>query len=236
MRCVTSVRKESRPLRLLSRDPLLQRLLRRRPKSFRGLPRPSSPNPHRPLSVEPLAPSRYKVQFTATAELRDKLERLRALLRQDVPDGDLGTIIERAVTEKLERLEARRFAITNRPRKELSQTDVSPSSRHIPAAVRRAVCERDGHRCRYVDDSGRRCSERDHLAYHHLRPFGLGGDHDPKNIRMMCLTHNAYLAEHDYGRQAMGRYRHRARGASQTVGSAAPYSPPTVPRASSRGA
>ena len=62
--------------------------------------------------VEPLAPSRYKVQFTASAQLKDKLERLQALLRSEVPDGDLGAVIERAVTEKLERLEARRFAKT----------------------------------------------------------------------------------------------------------------------------
>ncbi len=55
--------------------------------------------------VAPLAPARYKVQFTASAELHDKLQRLTALLRTQVPDGDLAAVIERAVTEKLERLE-----------------------------------------------------------------------------------------------------------------------------------
>ena len=65
--------------------------------------------------VEPLAPGRYKVQFTASAELHDKLERLRALMRPSVPDGDLGAIVEQAVTEKLQRLEARRFARTQAP-------------------------------------------------------------------------------------------------------------------------
>ena len=68
------------------------------------------PAPVRPAEVQPLAPARYKVQFTASADLRNKLERLRALLRSEVPDGDLASIIEQAVTEKLERLEARRFA------------------------------------------------------------------------------------------------------------------------------
>ena len=79
-----------------------------------------------PAVVQPLAPGRYKVQFTASAELHDKLERLRALMRSQVPDGDLAAIIEQAVTEKLERLEARRFARTNAPRKGLSETDTSP--------------------------------------------------------------------------------------------------------------
>jgi 5-methylcytosine-specific restriction endonuclease McrA len=63
----------------------------------------------RPALIEPLAPARYLVKFTASAELRDKLERLRALMRHSVPDGDLAAIIETAVTEKLERLESRRF-------------------------------------------------------------------------------------------------------------------------------
>ena len=165
------------------------------------------PAPGRAAAVQPLAPARYKVQFTASAGLRDKLERLQALLRSEVPDGDLASIIEQAVTEKLERLEARRFATTKAPRKRLSETDTAPSSRHIPAAVRRAVFERDGGQCRYVDERGRRCSERDRLEFHHRQPFAFGGDHGPQNIRLMCRAHNAYLAEHDYGRQAMARYR-----------------------------
>jgi hypothetical protein len=160
-----------------------------------------------PALIQPLGAARYKVQFTASAELRDKLERLRALMRSQVPDGDLATIIERAVTEKLERLEARRFATTSRPRKSLSESATAPSSRHIPAAVRRAVYERDAGRCRYVDESGRRCSERDRLEYHHRHPFAAGGDHSQSNTRLMCRGHNAYLAEHDYGREAMARYR-----------------------------
>jgi hypothetical protein len=53
--------------------------------------------------VEPLAPGRYSVRFTASADLRDKLERLQALMRHSVPDGDLAKIIEVAVTRKLER-------------------------------------------------------------------------------------------------------------------------------------
>jgi hypothetical protein len=163
--------------------------------------------PVSPAVVQPLAPARYKVQFTATAEFHDKLERLRALMRGAVPDGDLAAIIEQAVTEKLERLEARRFAKTSTPRKGLPETDTTRSSRHIPAAVRRAVHERDGSRCRYVDAQGRRCPERDRLEFHHRHPFGLGGDRSPQNICLMCHVHNDYLAECDYGSRAMARHR-----------------------------
>ena len=107
-------------------------------------------------------------------------------MRSSVPDGDLAAIIEPAVTEKLERLEARRFARAKAPRKGLSERDTSPSSRHVPAAVRRAVYERDGGRCRYVDEQGRRCTARDGLEFHHRHPFGLGGDHSPGNVTLQC--------------------------------------------------
>ena len=160
--------------------------------------------------VEPLAPARYKVQFTASAELRDKLERLRALMRPSVPDGDLAAIVEQAVTEKLQRLEARRFARTQAPRKTLSQSQISPTTRQIPAAVKRAVYERDGGRCRYEDEQGRRCTARQGLEFHHRRPFGHGGDHSVDNVALACRSHNGYLAEVDYGREAMARHRRSA--------------------------
>jgi hypothetical protein len=165
-----------------------------------------------PATVEPLAPGRYKVQFTASAELRDKLERLQALMRSSAPDGDFATIIENAVTEKLERLEARRFARTKAPRKGRSARQTKPSSRHIPAAVRRAVYVRDGGRCRFVDEQGRRCTARDRLEFHHRHPFALGGDHSPEGIALLCRAHNRYLAEVDYGRLAVARHRRPSAG------------------------
>jgi 5-methylcytosine-specific restriction endonuclease McrA len=157
--------------------------------------------------IEPLAPARYKVQFTASAELRDKLERLQALMRSSVPDVDLATVIEAAVSEKLERLEARRFGRTKAPRKHLSGSNTSPRTRQVPAAVKRAVYERDEGRCRYVDGQGKRCTARGELEFHHRHPFALGGDHSPGNVALLCRLHNLLLAEIDYGRGTMARRR-----------------------------
>jgi hypothetical protein len=157
--------------------------------------------------VEPIAKAKYKVSFTASAELRDKLERLQALMRSSVLDGDLGTIIEEAVTEKLERLESKRYGKTKAPRKSLEQTDTSPSSRYIPAAVKRAVVKRDQGQCRFVDKAGRLCTERHRLEFHHREPFGRGGDHRVENVALLCRTHNGYLAERDYGKEVIERYR-----------------------------
>ena len=117
------------------------------------------------------------------------------------------TVIETAVTEKLERLEAKRYGETKSPRKTLEETDTSPKSRYMPAAVRRFVRRRDGGQCRFVNGQGRRCTERRGLEFHHEDPFGRGGDHDPEQICLMCKQHNAYLAERDYGKDVMEKYR-----------------------------
>ena len=69
----------------------------------------------------------------------------------------------------------------------------------VPAAIRRAVYERDGGQCRYTDAGGRRCQERVRLEFHHRRPFGLGGDHALDNVGLLCAAHNASMAEIDYG-------------------------------------
>jgi hypothetical protein len=155
--------------------------------------------------VEVLAPERYKVQFTASAAFLDKLERLQGLLRSRFPDGNLALVLEEAVTEALERLEARRFGKTQRPR-----TDEVPEddgSRYIPAALRRAVQRRDEGRCSFVDERGRRCPERHRLEYHHRVPFGRGGGRSLDNICLMCRAHNQYLADRDYGKETMDRRR-----------------------------
>lgn len=173
----------------------------------RGPATSSTPVPTKPAVVKPIAPTRYQVQFTADTELHDKLEWLRALMHSSVPDGNLAAIIEEAVTEKIERLEAKRFGKTKNPRKSIEETDTSPSSRHIPAAVKRAVFERDKGQCTFVDRDGHRCTERSRLEFHHLKPYGRCGDHSVKNIQLACRTHNNYWAEHDYGKKTMDRYR-----------------------------
>jgi hypothetical protein len=163
----------------------------------------STPVPQPVKPVEPLAPSRYKVQFTANAAFHDKLRRLCAL----TGSADLAAVIDQAVTEKLERLEARRFAKTEKPRQKVEDADMSPSSRHIPASVKRAVLERDGNRCSFVDEHGKRCTERTRLEFHHQKTFARGGGHSPDNISLMCRAHNLLLAEEEYCTAFMNAFR-----------------------------
>jgi 5-methylcytosine-specific restriction endonuclease McrA len=150
--------------------------------------------------IEPLSPERYRVEFTASAELRDKIERARNLSAHQIPSGDLATLVERAFDVLLEKLERQRLGKTKRARR---ASDTRPSTRrgYVPMAVRREVFERDGEQCTFVDELGRRCPERAFLELDHRVPRARGGTDDAANLTVKCHRHNALAGERAFGRQ-----------------------------------
>jgi hypothetical protein len=147
--------------------------------------------------VAPLAPERFKVQFTVSRETHDKLRRAQDLLRHQIPNGDPAVVFDRALTALLERLERTKVAAAVRPR---STTPSCSHTRYIPAAVRRAVWTRDGGRCRFVGSEGR-CTETGFLEFHHVVPFAEGGATSVDNLEIRCRAHNAFEAESLFGPQ-----------------------------------
>src|SRR5262249_1622228 len=53
--------------------------------------------------IEPLSAERYRVEFTASATLREKIEQARELLSHALPNRDLALLFERALDELIER-------------------------------------------------------------------------------------------------------------------------------------
>lgn len=166
-----------------------------RPASAPPAPDGSAPALSRPAVVAPLSLDRYKVQFTASRDTYDKLQRARDLLRHVIPDGDPAAVFDRALDALLADLLKKKLAVTARPRRE---TAGCGGTRHIPAAVRRAVWTRDGARCAFVGSTGR-CSERGFLELHHVQPFADGGQATLHNIELRCRAHNAYESEQYFG-------------------------------------
>jgi 5-methylcytosine-specific restriction endonuclease McrA len=145
--------------------------------------------------LEPLSPSRVRVEFTARAELHDKLERARELLSHAVPSGDLGELFERALDALLEQEIRKRFGAEN-PRK---ARKLKPGSRHVPLGIQRAVWARDGSQCTSVDAEGHRCGERRFLTIEHRVPFALGGLPTLDNLCLLCRAHNLESARQVFG-------------------------------------
>lgn len=178
------------PMQSASVPPATTGEMRRPPAS----PAVEAPVSARPL-VAPLAPERYKIQFTASREMHEKLRYAQDLLRHVVPTGDVAAVLDRALSALIDQLEKQKYAATSRPREPRAGAS---GSRHIPATVRREVWSRDGGRCAFVGARGR-CSERGLLEFHHVVPFAAGGSADASNIELRCRAHNVYEAELFFG-------------------------------------
>jgi hypothetical protein len=141
--------------------------------------------------IKPLAPEQYLVKFTASRAMHEKLREAQALLRHQVPSGDVAEIFDRALTLLVADLRKARYAATARPR---SPRRTSKTSRHVAAAVKREVWARDGGQCAFLGAAGR-CTERGLLEYHHLIPFVDGGASDASNLQLRCRAHNSVEVE-----------------------------------------
>jgi hypothetical protein len=140
-------------------------------------------------------PRRCRLEFMTTPETRDKLRRLQELLSYEA-SCDPAEILDRALTTLLREVERKKLAMTQRPRASRSPRR---GSRHIPAAVRRAVWARDRGQCAFVGENGHRCTERRLLQWHHLDPHGDGGEATVSNIELRCPPHNRYEADLYFG-------------------------------------
>jgi hypothetical protein len=161
--------------------------------------------------VQATSPERYRVQFTIGKDSHERLRRLQDLLRREIPNGDAGAIVERALVVLLEKVERSKCAATSKPRSRRgirhaaddrlpneARTPVS-ASRDIPKAVERGSWRRDGGRCAFVSRDGVRCKERSFLELHHVKAHALGGPPSLENISLRCRRHNQYEAELIFG-------------------------------------
>jgi 5-methylcytosine-specific restriction endonuclease McrA len=179
---------------------------------------PSGTNEERPAD-EIEQPLRYKVQFTASREYIDLLNEAVDLLGHEKPSTSLPDVHLRAMRELVARLKKDKRAARAAPARQSEEgsgtaperkpltaatTPETPNrGRHISAAVRRAVWQRDENRCAYVDCRGHRCRETRRLEVHHRHAYALGGPATLENLELRCASHNLLAAEEDFGREHM---------------------------------
>jgi len=204
------------------------------------------PVPHR-SNREPAVPiseGRYKIEFTAGQRARDLLQEAQDLFRNQLPNGDIDVLFERAFELLVFQRKKQLYAQTDRPRRSSAATAVAtspdatspstPNSRHIPNAVKRRVYVRDNGQCRFVSPTGERCCARSRLEFHHIQAFGFGGPPTEKNIVLFCRAHNVLMAERDFSREHIQRCI-QARAAARTqAATAKPRSQATKQRTHAR--
>lgn len=163
------------------------------------------------------APSSSIVEYRLTVGLDPEewaaLETARRLLRPRFPDGEIGRVVGHVLRAFVAgRLARRRGGKVARRRVEADAPEgraaagppakvrdtpeavmpatQPPAKRYIPAAVRRAVWDRDGGRCGFVSAASRRCEETLRLEFHHRVSFREGGAATVHNLELRCRAHN----------------------------------------------
>ncbi len=149
--------------------------------------------PSQPARLEPLAPTRHRLDLTISTQVRAKLERARDLMSHRTDHsrgGDLEAVLDHALDALLAKLEKERVGDG------------------VTRAVRREVFERDGERCTFSDEHGNRCPSRAHLELDHVVPRARGGRSDATNLRVVCRAHNQLYAEQAFGRKHINGQKH----------------------------
>ena len=157
--------------------------------------------------MTPLSEETFKIQFTASRAVRDKLRQAQDLLRHRVPDGNISAILDKALDLLIQEVQKERFAVGRKAGRGSRQEAGNVSSRHIPDAIKRTVYGRDGGRCTFTDERGQRCAETGALEFDHVDGFARTHRHAVDQIRLLCRAHNQYAAEKLYGRALIERAR-----------------------------
>ncbi len=170
---------------------------------------PPAPPPRRDerAVIAPLSEETFKFQFTGSRACHDKFRQAQDLLRHRIPDGDLATIVEKALDLLIEQVKKERFATGRKARPAPADEADAATSRHVPDAIKREVFERDGGRCTFTDEHGGRCGETGALEFDHLDGFARTHLHRADRIRLLCRAHNQHAADQMYGRAFMERAR-----------------------------
>ncbi|HKO50870.1 MAG TPA: hypothetical protein VJV79_24335 [Polyangiaceae bacterium] len=103
---------------------------------------PAGPDPRRRArELEPISAERFGVHFTADAELRELIERARALASHRLPKCDLAGLVKLALGSFVRQEEKRRFGIGSRPRRAKPEADPVRSGERVapPGGVSPAV-------------------------------------------------------------------------------------------------
>lgn len=154
-----------------------------------------------------------QVTFTVDEEMRQKMQKLLALLSNKNKSGNYAGLIELLVDDGIEKYDPIRIEFRKEkqklkqnikqvaqqgrgkdtePRASKSPTSqsISKNPRFIPSLLKRKIFIRDQGRCQYPD-----CNTTHYLTYDHIFPVSWGGESEAGNLQLLCSAHNRLKAD-----------------------------------------
>jgi hypothetical protein len=172
--------------------------------------------------VDPLTAELSRLSTTVSRRFQQKLKTARVGLGHAIPRATTEQVLEAALDLLLEKqakargqVKKPRTVAAPAPTPALSVDEpnfAEPPHRKeghreaIPAAVKRAVWERDQGRCTWPLDAGGCCGTTHGLELDHVDPWSTGGEPTVENLRLLCRHHNRLAARQAFGDRVMGRY------------------------------
>ncbi|HXH30365.1 MAG TPA: HNH endonuclease signature motif containing protein [Bacteriovoracaceae bacterium] len=137
--------------------------------------------------LNPEAPKDKKV--TLNQRVLEKIKKLQ----ESWGDNSEIEIFEALLDEKIKELELNK---TER----MTKTDSNSKIRYIPISTKREALDRSRNQCEHIHASGKRCDQRRFLEFDHIKPYALGGNRSPQNIRVLCRNHNQHRSLQTFGK------------------------------------
>jgi len=155
-------------------------------------------------STDPLTAELCRLHLTVSKGFLAKLDRARSGQGHAQPGASAGDVIEAALDLLLAQQASRR-GVVKKPLKNPRPT----RSDHVPAAVKRAVWERDKGKCQWPLESGGICGSTLRLEIDHVVPRARGGPTTVENCSLACRFHNGLAARQVFGDDWMDRFTAR---------------------------
>lgn len=183
----------------------------------------SAPRTARESRVE-IAGDQVRLSVTLSREAVEDLERVRDLLSHALPEASLADVIAyvarefRARKDPLSKksnhrsVEPSAAALSTAEPSVVTPSTAAAAKRRVsaglPAAIRKAVMERDQSRCVFEDPrTKRRCGSTYRVELDHVYPRALGGEDTVENLRCLCRSHNLHAARLTLGESRAGSWR-----------------------------
>ncbi|MEN8377082.1 MAG: hypothetical protein ABFS34_16785, partial [Gemmatimonadota bacterium] len=165
---------------------------------------PDANSPRGELRMKAVGDELVRIEMVVATSVAEKLERARDIDRHRNPSGDIEPILDEALDLFVAGVEKRKHAVVDAPRARNEEIETET----VPAAVRRAVHDRDGGRCTF-EGTERVCGEQAFVEFDHVQSRARGGEHSEENGAELCGVHNRRKAELEMGTDAIDRGRAR---------------------------